>query len=222
MLPTFDQCVKRLMDAWITAGVEVNGSAVICRSVLEYLRPDVMLTVTDTSATDPLDWSFSFVRGYEVPSCFADRLALKSAQPFRAIPDRRFALDTLIAARERAITQARPEIGTIDARLLDVRIVGDRIILPGRNADQIAAWCVSLLHIRCLLPVAQVTPELDATSLAILQLLREGHTAKDIALRTDLSTRTIEHKLEKLKAGFGARSVAHLVTLSITSAVGRD
>lgn len=210
------------MDAWITTGAEVNDPAVICSSVLECLRPDDLLTVTDTSASDPLDWTFSFVRGYEVPSCFADRLALKPAQPFRAVPDRRFALDTLIAGRQRAITQARPGIGTINARLLDVRIVGDRIILPDRNSGPAAAWCVSLLRIRCLLPVAHVVPELDAMSLTILQLLREGLTAKDIGLRIGVSPRTVEHKLEKLKAGFGARSVAHLVTLTISSAIERD
>lgn len=96
---------------------------------------------------------------------------------------------------------------------------GDRIILPSRHADRHGAWCVSLVRIRCLLPVTKPTREPDVAELAILQLLQEGYTASDIGVRIGLSARTVEHKLEKLKVAFGARSVAHLATLSIASAI---
>ncbi|MNV92082.1 Bacterial regulatory protein, luxR family [compost metagenome] len=97
---------------------------------------------------------------------------------------------------------------------------GDRIILPSRNTGRHGSWCVSLVRIRCLLPTTKPAPEPDIAELAILQLLREGYTARDIGVRIGLSPRTVEHKLEKLKAAFGARSVAHLATLSIVSAIG--
>ncbi|HEV7246175.1 MAG TPA: LuxR C-terminal-related transcriptional regulator [Shinella sp.] len=181
----------------------------------------MMLTVTNTSAADPLDWTFSFVRGYALPSGFADILAFEPGRPFRDFADQRFALETLVAGRQRAILQARPEIEPVDARLLHARIVGDRIVLPDRKTGGHAAWCASLVRVRCILPIAPTVPDLDATSLVILQLLREGFTAREIGGQIGLSFRTVEHKLEKLKAAFGARSVAHLAILSVTAAMGQ-
>ncbi|MGJ7040879.1 DNA-binding CsgD family transcriptional regulator [Shinella sp. BE166] len=207
------------MDAWITNAASTNGADVLCAHVLQYLGPDMILTVTDTSAADPLDWTFSFFHSYALPSGFADILDFEQGRPFRDFADQRFALETLVAGRQRAILQERPEIEPVDARLLHARIVGNRIVLPYRKTGGHAAWCLSLMRVRCILPVAPMVPDLDATSLVILQLLREGFTAREMGGQIGLSFRTVEHKLEKLKAAFGARSVAHLATLSVTAAM---
>ncbi|AQS62598.1 hypothetical protein AGRHK599_LOCUS278 [Rhizobium rhizogenes] len=208
------------MDAWISAGADTDGADIICASVADYLAPDMILTVTGTAATDPLDWTLSLIRGYEVPSGLADILPAGTDLPFRHLLDRQFTLGTMVAGRQRAIAQARPEIESVDGCLSNVRMFGDRIILPSRNTGRHGSWCVSLVRIRCLLPTTKPAPEPDIAELAILQLLREGYTARDIGVRIGLSPRTVEHKLEKLKAAFGARSVAHLATLSIASAIG--
>ena len=207
------------MDAWISAGADTDGADIICGSVLDYLAPDMILTVTGTAATDPLDWTISVIRGYEVPSGLAHILPYGLDLPFRHLPDRQFTLGTMVAGRQRAIAQARSEIDSVDACLSDVRMFGDRIILPPRSASRHVSWCVSLVRIRCLLPLAETAHEPDAAELAILQLLREGYSARDIGVRIGFSPRTVEHKLEKLKTAFGARSVAHLATLSIASAL---
>ena len=207
------------MDAWIISTAKTNGADVLCAHVMPYLGPDMMLTVTDTSAADPLDWTFSFVRGYALPSGFANTLNFEQGKPFRDFADQRFTLETLVAGRQRAILQARPELEPVDARLLDARVIGDRIVLPNRNTGERAAWCVSLVRVRCILPIAPTVPDLDAASLVILQLLRDGFTAKEMGDQIGLSFRTVEHKIEKLKAAFGARSVAHLATLSLTAAM---
>lgn len=207
------------MDAWISAGADVDGADIICGNVLDYIAPDMIFTITRTAATDPLDWTLSLVRGYQVPSDLADILPVGRDLPFHSLADRNFTLGTMVAGRQRAIAQARPEIDSVDTCLSDARMFGDRIILPSRNAGRHRSWCVSLVRIRCLLPMAKTTHEPDAAELAILQLLREGFTAREVGVRIGLSPRTVEHKLEKLKAAFGARSVAHLATLSIASAI---
>lgn len=207
------------MDAWISAEADTDGADIICGSVLDYLAPDMILTITGTTATDPLDWTFSLIRGYEVPSGLAEIVPVGTDLPLHSLPDREFTLGTLVTGRQRAITQARPEIDSVDACLSNVRMFGDRIILPSRNTGRHGSWCVSLVRIRCLLPTTKPAPEPDIAELAILQLLREGYNARDIGGRIGLSPRTVEHKLEKLKAAFGARSVAHLATLSIASAI---
>lgn len=207
------------MDVWISAGANTDGADMLCGSVLDYLAPDMILTVTVTVATDPLDWTLALIRGYEVPSGLADILPVGMDIPFHSLPDRQFTLGTMIVGRQRAITQARPEIDSVDACLSDVRMFRDRIILPSRSSGHLGAWCVRLVRIRCLLPMAKTMPESDAIELAILQLLREGFTAREIGVRIGLSPCTVEHKLEKLKAACDVRSVAHLATLSIASAI---
>ncbi|MBB4283883.1 DNA-binding CsgD family transcriptional regulator [Agrobacterium tumefaciens] len=208
------------MDAWIGAAADTDDPNIICGSVQNYLAPDMILTVTGVTATDPLDWTLSLIHGYEVPSGLADVMPVGTDLPFRHLPDRKFTLGTLVAGRQRTIAQARPEIDSVDACLCNVRMFGDRIILPSRNTGRHGSWCVSLVRIRCLLPMTDATHEPDVAELAILQLLREGYSARSIGGRLGLSPRTVEHKLEKLKAAFGARSVAHLATLSIVSAIG--
>lgn len=216
---SFDRCAARLIDAWISTGADTDGADIICGGVLDYLAPDMILTVTRTTTTDPLDWAFSLIRGYEIPSGLAGILPVETNLPFRHLSDRKFTVDTIVAGRQQAIAQARPEIDSVDACLSNVRMFGDRIILPSRHADRHGAWCVSLVRIRCLLPVTKPTREPDVAELAIRQLIQEGYTASDIGVRIGLSARTVEHKLEKLKVAFGARSVAHLATLSIASAI---
>ncbi len=207
------------MDAWISARDETDGADTICGSVLDYLAPDMVLTVTGTMAIDPLYWTLSLLRGYQVPSGFADILPIGTDLPYHSLTDRKFTLGTMVAGRQRAIAQASPEIDSLDTCLSNVRMFGDRIILPSRFTGRRGSWCVSLVRIRCLLPMTKPSQEPDITELAILQLIREGYTARDISVRVDLSPRTVEHKLEKLKTKFGARSVAHLATLSIASAI---
>ncbi|MBY5572247.1 hypothetical protein HFO55_34700 [Rhizobium leguminosarum] len=55
---------------------------------------------------------------------------------------------------------------------------------------------------------------------AILPLLYEGFSEKGIGQQVELSHRTIEHRIERLKQGFGAGSIAQLVALSIAGGLG--
>lgn len=204
------------MDAWITTDATVGDPAAIYRGVFALLRPDMVLSVTDTTESDPLDWSIHFIRRYAIPSGLGDVVARQQDQPLRHFGDQRFAFDVLVPGRQRAIKRERPEIDTVSGILGSAKIVGDRIILPQKGKPPLVRWCVALMQVRHLLPIAPNPPVLDDTGLAILQLIREGFAAKEIGVRIGLSSRTIEHKLEKLKADFGARSLAHLVSLSMT------
>jgi hypothetical protein len=47
-------------------------------------------------------------------------------------------------------------------------------------------------------------------------------SAKEIAAVAGLSFRTIQHRIERMKSRFGARSIAHLVALSISTALTRE
>lgn len=202
------------MDAWITATPSVENPANIYCAVSGLLRPNMVLSVTDTSATDPLDWSIHFIQRYTIPSGFTDLLAYQRDQQLRQFADRQAALDLLVSIRQRALRQKRPEIDAFSGLLQGAKIVGDRIVLPEKTSRP-ARWCITFAQIRYVLPVPLSPPDLDDACIVILQLVREGFTAKEIGSRAGLSHRTVEHKLEKLKNEFGARSMAHLATLSL-------
>lgn len=59
----------------------------------------------------------------------------------------------------------------------------------------------------------------DGIDLSILQLLTEGAAQREIGLKLELSPRTIEHRIERLKAKLGAKNLQHLVALWISSAL---
>lgn len=53
------------------------------------------------------------------------------------------------------------------------------------------------------------------TDIKILQLLSQGKTAKEIGGLVDTSGRTIEYRLDVLKAAHGAENIPHLVAIAI-------
>ena len=61
----------------------------------------------------------------------------------------------------------------------------------------------------------------DIADEAIIQLLSEGETAKEIAMALDMSPRTVEHRLEKMKQKFGAKNIVHLVSMFLGKHVER-
>lgn len=56
---------------------------------------------------------------------------------------------------------------------------------------------------------------------SIIQLLIEGQTAKEIAGLLDLSPRTIEHRIDRLKTPLEARNLVHLVAKLVATQVER-
>ncbi|WP_165448026.1 LuxR C-terminal-related transcriptional regulator [Rhizobium leguminosarum] len=57
--------------------------------------------------------------------------------------------------------------------------------------------------------------DVDDVDVAILQLLREGFQLREIGEKIDRSPRTVEHRVERLKALMGARTIHDLVVRSL-------
>ncbi|WP_245512320.1 helix-turn-helix domain-containing protein [Rhizobium leguminosarum] len=56
---------------------------------------------------------------------------------------------------------------------------------------------------------------MDEFDHSVLQLLYEGLSAKEIAQQVEISHRTVEHRIERMKARIGARTISQLVALSM-------
>ncbi|MBB3411919.1 DNA-binding CsgD family transcriptional regulator [Rhizobium sp. BK316] len=93
-------------------------------------------------------------------------------------------------------------------------IPSEWLVLP-HKAQRTSDWCIAYVEIGFLLHVCDTNPRIDALDRTLLQMLGEGCQLKEIAIRVGLSHRTVEHRFEKLKSRTGARTLPHLVMLSI-------
>ncbi|MBY3177596.1 hypothetical protein HFO27_23650 [Rhizobium leguminosarum] len=92
----------------------------------------------------------------------------------------------------------------------------ESLLLPQKGGG----WCIAVMDIHLLLPIPRTRADIDDVDRAILQLLYEGFSGKEIGQHLGFSHRTIEHRIERLKQGVGARSIAQLVALSIAGGLG--
>ncbi|WP_350297321.1 LuxR C-terminal-related transcriptional regulator [Agrobacterium arsenijevicii] len=60
------------------------------------------------------------------------------------------------------------------------------------------------------LPREVPSSKVDGVDLSILQLLTIGATQKEVGVRLELSPRTIEHRIDRLKGRVGAKSLQHM------------
>jgi DNA-binding CsgD family transcriptional regulator len=201
---SFKTVSRILMDAWISSPDGLNDPKTIYAAVMEMLRPTMILFVADTRSPSAGEFQVDLIRRYRVPSSLEDHgRIVRGVAPTIA----------------EAVERQRPAVG------LAVRTFGDicagckHVVLPQRMGTGRSMWCVGLLDIAFILPASPGIYGLDDVDAAILQMLREGGAAKDIATASGLSYRTVQHRIERLKSRFGARSIGHLVALSISGAL---
>ncbi|WP_320197078.1 LuxR C-terminal-related transcriptional regulator [Agrobacterium rosae] len=218
---SFKLIARMMTDAWIYSPDGNRDAAGIYARILEMLRPNMILAVVDTRANNPDDFALHVVSGYELPTAMSAMRHLQVSRSLLEFPDQQHLRSIMIPAYVKAIENRRPLTDRIAASILDMVTIYDRLILPQRNPACRSEWCLVLIDVKFLLPPAPKQPLADV-DLGILQLLAEGATIKEIAEVSYRSDRTIHHRVERLKARFGARNLAHLVGLSVSAGIADD
>jgi DNA-binding CsgD family transcriptional regulator len=215
---TFNALCHDLIDLWLQTDTS-DGPESLYAGVLERLTMKMALSVVRTATADPYDWQFQRIRdfGFKSPLLQQVRVALPNAQ-LRNL-DRRFIDEAILPAYSQVISSGRPSIDMVRTKLLGVRVGYERLILPQKTEGK-PAWCVSLAEGRFFLPPLQELKS-DLVDESIIQLLIEGQTAKEIAGLLDLSPRTIEHRIDRLKSRLEARNLVHLVAKLVATQVER-
>lgn len=217
-MASFNSLCHELVDKWVKADSFETPSE-LYGSIVGDISIKMALSVVETAATDPYDWYFtSIVKfGYE-----SNLLKLMlAALPDSALRDldRVFIDQSVIPAFQRAVESKSPSFDLVKTQMLGVRVGYERLIVP-QKTDGVPRWCVSLKEGRFAIPSHQ-DMKTDLVDDGIIQLLIEGQTAKEIAQMLDLSPRTIEHRIEKMKARFGARNLVHLVAKLVATQFDR-
>ncbi|WP_052183097.1 AsnC family protein [Rhizobium sp. YS-1r] len=197
-----------MTDTWLeNVGKAVTADA-ICRSVHGMLGINMALIVVDMQAKTPLDWRLDFIHKYGIPTSLADSVKLQQVQSLRDFPGAASITQVLAEACKKMIADGRPSVRKIDQRVWRIRIIGDCIVLP----DPAGSWCVVLVEVHSLSAVGHDARH-DDIDLAIIQLSREGLSAREIGKLIELSPRTIEHRIEKMKARAGVKGIVPLLIM---------
>lgn len=220
----FQDCAQTLLNGWRKQRASGQTDAQkLAAFVGHKVRANMIVALTDTRSENPMDFRVTFLHRYSIPSgilkVFAD---VQRDQKFSEFRDQEYLHSSVIGPYQSIVQSQNPLIDTVLAKMFGFKILYDRIVLPQINPAGRSEWCMSLTETRLVLPVPSRDPDIDPEDVRILQLLREGETAKEIAVYSGNSPRTIEHRIERLKKRFGAKNIPHLVTLSISHAYETD
>lgn len=168
----------------------------------------MILATIDMRMTKPQDWHITFVRKYGIPTTFFDAQGLQRTKTFSSFPEQTYVERHMIDVCKRAVDTGRPYFGKIDETIHDVSITGNQLILPDTSGK--GRWCVALTEIHSIAKSGRPT-RFDDIDLSVLQLLREGLSAREIGAAIELSARTVEHRIEKMKVRAGVNTVIRLL-----------
>lgn len=174
------------------------------------------LTLIEVRGSDPLDWHMRTVRHSGFTSRLLDINSLFADGRLGDFKDRAYMEQSVIPCLTDVVARQQPATELVRTKLLGVSVGYDRILLPQKKAGG-SEWVISSSYAQFMLGQPAARETLDAADEAIVQLLIEGSTAKEIAELLGLSHRTVEHRLEKLKQRYGARNTVHLVAMLVAA-----
>lgn len=214
----FNSISHDLIDSWLQTD-EMDGPEKLYSSVLGDLSIKMAVSVITTEADDPYDWHFERIKDFGFKSSMLDRLRGQLPNAKLRDLDRTFVDEAVIPTYSKVVESGRPAIDLVKTRLVGVRIGYERLILPQRRAGK-PGWCISLTEGRYFIPPARQM-KVDMTDEGIIQLLIEGQTAREIAEFLNLSPRTIEHRIDKMKVQLEAKNLVHLVAKLVATQLDR-
>lgn len=212
-MKSFSACVQELLDAWISRGESAEAIS-LYHTTVAAIRPDMVLAVVDCTAAKPMDFSIEFVRRYTVATKMSDFLLMQETCLFGSFPDRKYLENVAIPKLSEVLEKQRPSLSKGMTTIAGAIIAYEQLLIPQRRARGRSEWCIAFLKINRLLPQASRL-DTDSVDASVLQLLSEGLSHKEIGHHLQLSYRTVEHRLERLKRKSGARNLQHLVALWI-------
>jgi DNA-binding CsgD family transcriptional regulator len=217
-MASFDTLCHRMIDIWVNAE-SLETPKELYEPVLKDVTIRMAMSVIDATASDPYDWRFYRVKEWGYRSKLLAQMLREFPNAALRDLNRTFIDNHVVPAFSNAIEMKRPIIDIVKTEVLGVRIGYERIIIPQKTAS-IPKWCVSLKVGRFAIPKHEEIGT-DLTDEGIIQLLIEGNTSKEIAAMMNLSPRTVEHRIDKMKTRFGARNLVHLVAKLVATQVDR-
>lgn len=211
---------RKLLDAWLASSPDDPADAAdLYGGVADLLSVRMRLTLIRVGEGDPLQWKMQAVRTYGFASRLMDFAKLLPDGPLGDVSDRQFMEHAVLPRMLEVIETQQPVIEVVKTKVLGLNVGYDRIMLPQKNARR-PEWVITSTMGRFMFMAPRKHAELDLTDESIVQLLLEGATAKEIAGEINVSPRTVEHRLERLKERLGARNLVQLTAMLTAHRLG--
>lgn len=169
----------------------------------------MILAIIDMEAKTPHEWRVEFIQAYGIPTTLFDTRGLQQTRSLSGFAERASVEKHVIDVCKNAVAKGRPDFSKIEETIRDIRLVCRRLILPDPSGS--GRWCIVLVEVNSISHIGRPA-RFDDTDLSILQLLREGLSAREIGVAVDLSPRTIEHRIERMKSRTGVSAIVRLLT----------
>jgi len=218
----FSAVTRKMLDNWLQTGPENPVSPdVIYGDIVDMLSIKMRLTVFSIAGDDPKRWFMKAIRHSGFTSRILNINKIFADCYIGDFKDQAYMDGAVIPRLRQVLETQQPSMELVKTRLFGVNLGYDRILIPQRNTGR-PAWIISSSYAQFLLSPPKRQEQLDVADEAIIQLLVEGATAKEIAVTLDISHRTVEHRLERMKERYGAKNTVHLVAMLIATHLDRS
>lgn len=212
----FTAITRTMMDNWLQTSPENAAKPEsVYNDILGHLSIKMRLTLFTVTGDNPKKWHMKAIRHSGFTSRILNINKIFADCYVEDFKDQKYMDEAVIPRLRQVMESQQPSMELVKTRLFGVNLGYDRILIPQKNIGR-PQWIISSSYAQFLLSPPQRRERLDVADEAIAQLLIEGGTAKEIAQTLDISPRTVEHRIERLKTKYGAKNTVHLVAMLVT------
>lgn len=217
----FSAVTRKMIDNWLQTDPKTPSTPdFVYRDILDMLSIKMRLTVFSIYGDDPKRWHMKAIRHSGFTSRILNINGIFADTYIGDFKDQTYMEEAVIPRLLQVLESQQPSMELVKTKLFGVSLGYDRILIPQRNVER-PRWIISSSYAQFLVSQPKRQEKLDIADEAIVQLLFEGASAKEMAVTLDVSHRTIEHRLEKMKERYGARNTVHLVAMLMANHLER-
>ena len=183
----FSALTRKMLDNWLQMDPARPASPdMVYADILEMLSIKMRLTVFLIEGDDPKRWFMKAIRHSGFTSRILNINKIFADSYIGDFKDQAYMEGAVIPRLLQVLDSQQPSMELVKTKLFGVNLGYDRILLPQRNAVR-PRWVISSSYAQFLLSPTKRQERLDVADEAIIQLLIEGATAKEIAVTLNVS-----------------------------------
>tara|TARA_R110002020_G_scaffold367683_1_gene579532 strand:+ start:21749 stop:22486 length:738 start_codon:yes stop_codon:yes gene_type:complete len=210
----FELFKAKCLEAWDSTSATSPAMVTdIYRHVGPHAGPRMRMGFFDVRSDNWQQWRTHTIHEMDAVSAFNNSERIFADGPLLSHPNNQYLNDFMIPRIKSVISSQEYSI-TFIKYMIDHSIIGfESLYLPQKSSDR-PEWVMFISNIRFVLKQIEIT-QLDKVDAAIIQLLIEGDTAKEMAIKLNTNFRTIEYRIARLKTMLNARNTIQLVALLV-------
>lgn len=210
----FGDIKDKCLDVWCRTSAESPALVTdIYRQIGPSAGPRMRMGFFDVRSDSSLEWRTHTIHEMESISAFVNSEIIFADDLFRNHPNQTYLIENMIPRVESVIALQKPSMAFVKYNINHTIIGFESLYIPQKSTAK-PEWVMFISNIRFFIKEVELT-KLDKMDAAIIQLLIEGDTAKEIAIRLETNYRTIEYRISRLKTMLNAKNTIQLVALLV-------